>query len=162
MFLAQSYHREESKTSQIQCSKFETETYTTYSSGAMKKASIKLKGAGYTYESGALIIPTVLLAKKAKYCASASSITCIFQLENSTTIYSDLPQSRQRKTKKSRHWEERWQLQHSICSRDIKTMNFGQRQRYSQVKQCETSRTSNKWVTERTKDLRPNLDEYFP
>lgn len=47
----------------------------TYSSGATKKISMRLNGAGYTNESGALIIPTVLLAKKARYCASASSMT---------------------------------------------------------------------------------------
>jgi len=42
----------------------------------MKRISTRLNGAGYTYVSGARIIDTVLVAKNARYSASASSITC--------------------------------------------------------------------------------------
>lgn len=44
---------------------------------------MRLNGAGYTYESGARIMPTVLLAKNARYCASASSTTSWYADENS-------------------------------------------------------------------------------
>lgn len=51
------------------------ELHMTHSNGATKNTSIKLNGAGYTNESGALIIPIVFDAKKARYWASASSTT---------------------------------------------------------------------------------------